>query len=81
MVSILISGGKKVSCGNLLTVYGTYPSLSVLDAQVNYKLSALRSMVKVGATNLGGGDYRTNLGAPFVGQMYYISLTFDEFLR
>jgi iron complex outermembrane receptor protein len=31
-------------------------------------------MLKLGATNLGGGDYRTNLGAPFVGQMYYVSL-------
>lgn len=57
------------------------PEFGVLDAQINYKLSALRSMVKIGATNLGGGDYRTNLGAPFVGQMYYLSLTFDEFLK
>jgi len=63
--------------------YGTWnvPEFGVIDAQINYKLSALRSMVKIGATNLGGGDYRTNLGAPFVGQMYYLSLTFDEFLK
>ncbi len=63
--------------------YGEWnvPEFGVLDAQINYKLSALRSMIKIGATNLGGGDYRTNLGAPFVGQMYYISLTFDEFLK
>jgi iron complex outermembrane receptor protein len=63
--------------------YGVWnvPEFGVLDAQINYKISALRSMVKVGATNLGGGDYRTNLGAPFVGQMYYLSLTFDEFLK
>lgn len=63
--------------------YGVWnvPEFGVLDAQVNYKLTALRSMLKIGATNLGGGDYRTNLGAPFVGQMYYISLTFDEFLK
>ncbi len=65
------------------STYGVWnvPEFGVLDAQINYKLSALRSMVKVGATNLGGGDYRTNLGAPFVGQMYYISLTFDEFFK
>lgn len=63
--------------------YGVWnvPEFGVLDAQINYKLSALRSMLKVGATNLGGGDYRTNLGAPFVGQMYYLSITFDEFLK
>ncbi|MCW5911256.1 MAG: TonB-dependent receptor [Cyclobacteriaceae bacterium] len=63
--------------------YGEWnvPEFGVLDAQVSYKLSALKSMLKVGATNLGGGDYRTNLGAPFIGQMYYLSLTFDEFLK
>jgi outer membrane receptor protein involved in Fe transport len=57
------------------------PSFGVLDAQLNYKVSAIKSMIKVGATNLGGGDYRTNLGSPFVGQQYYISITFDEFLN
>ena len=63
--------------------YGTWqvPEFGVVDAQINYKLSSLKSMVKVGATNLGGGDYRTNLGAPFVGQQYYISITFDEFFK
>ncbi|MBX2900431.1 MAG: TonB-dependent receptor [Cyclobacteriaceae bacterium] len=57
------------------------PEFGVLDAQVNYKISSLKTIVKIGGTNLGGGDYRTNLGAPFVGQQYFISLTFDEFLK
>lgn len=57
------------------------PAFGVLDAQLNYKVSSIKSMIKVGATNLGGGDYRTNLGSPFVGQQYYISITFDEFLN
>lgn len=63
--------------------YGVWnvPEFGVLDAQLNYKISPLRTMLKIGASNLGGGDYRTNLGAPFVGQLYYISLTFDEFLK
>jgi outer membrane receptor protein involved in Fe transport len=57
------------------------PEYGVFDAQVSYKLSSIKTMLKLGGTNLFGGDYRTNLGGPFVGQMYYISLTFDEFLR
>ncbi|MDV3309762.1 MAG: TonB-dependent receptor [Cyclobacteriaceae bacterium] len=57
------------------------PEFGVLDAQVSYKISSLKTMVKLGGTNLFGGDYRTNLGGPFVGQTYYLSLTFDEFLR
>ncbi len=65
------------------STYGIWevPEYGVLDVQVSYKLAPLKSMVKIGATNLGGGDYRTNFGSPFVGQQYYISLTFDEFLK
>ncbi len=63
--------------------YGTWmvPEFGVLDAQVSYKVSSIKSIFKLGATNLGGGDYRTNLGAPYVGQQYYITVTFDEFLK
>lgn len=63
--------------------YGIWnvPAFGVVDAQINYKLTPLKTMLKIGGTNIGGGDYRTNLGAPFVGQQYYISLTFDEFFK
>lgn len=63
--------------------YGQWnvPEFGVLDAQVSYKVSSIKSVIKIGGTNLGGGDYRTNLGAPYVGQQYYISITFDEFLN
>jgi len=57
------------------------PEFGVLDAQINYKIPSLKTILKLGGTNLGGGDYRTNLGGPFVGQMYYLSITFDEFLN
>jgi iron complex outermembrane recepter protein len=57
------------------------PEFGVFDAAVNYKISPIKTMLKLGGTNLFGGDYRTNLGGPFIGQQYYISLTFDEFLR
>ena len=57
------------------------PEFGVLDAQVNYKISDIKTIIKLGGTNLLGGDYRTNLGAPFVGQQFYLSLTFDEFLN
>jgi iron complex outermembrane recepter protein len=63
--------------------FGTWevPEYGVFDAQVTYKVSSIKTLVKIGGTNLLGGDYRTNLGGPFVGQQYYISLTFDEFLK
>jgi len=59
----------------------TIPAYGVLDAQVSYKVPAMKSVFKIGGTNLGGNDYRTNFGAPFIGQMYYVSITFDEFLK
>lgn len=57
------------------------PEFGVLDAQVSYKVPAIKTILKLGGTNLAGKDYRTNLGGPFVGQQYYLSLTFDEFLN
>ncbi len=59
----------------------TIPEFGVVDAAISYKLSSLKSIMKIGGTNLGGGDYRTNLGGPFVGQMYYVSITFDQFFK
>ena len=60
---------------------GNIPAYGVLDAQVSYKMSPIKTIIKIGGTNLGGGDYRTNIGSPFIGQQYYVSLTFDEFLK
>lgn len=63
--------------------YGTWivPEFGVLDVQASYTVPSIKSVFKLGATNLGGGDYRTNLGAPYVGQQYYLSITFDELLK
>lgn len=63
--------------------FGTWsvPEFGVLDAQVSYKLTSIRTMLKIGGSNLVGGDYRTNFGGPFVGQQFYISLTYDQFLN
>ena len=57
------------------------PEFGVFDAMISYKIPSLKTIAKIGGSNLGGTDYRTNLGGPFVGQQYYISLTFDEFFK
>ena len=63
--------------------YGTaiMPSYTVFNAQVNYKLPSLKTIVKIGGTNIGGQDYRSGFGAPFIGQIYYVSLIFDELMN
>lgn len=57
---------------------GQVPSFSVLDAQVNYKLPNWKTMVKAGATNIGGQDYFTAYGTGLIGQQYYVSLIFNN---
>jgi outer membrane receptor protein involved in Fe transport len=56
---------------------GPIASYGVFDVQTSYRLAAMKSTIKLGANNLFGGDYRTNFGGPFVGQVYYLSITFD----
>lgn len=69
--------------------YGTFTSLypgrinaySLLDAQVSYKLPAIKSVVKLGASNLTNQYIVQAYGSPAVGGLYYVSLNFDELLR
>ena len=61
--------------------HGYIPAYGVINAQVNYKIKSLKSIVKLGASNIGNQDYRTSFGGPFIGQMYYLSISFDEFMN
>ena len=58
---------------------GQVPAFSVVDAQVNYKIPSLKSMLKLGATNIGGDEYFTAYGTGLIGQMYYVSFVFNNF--
>lgn len=57
---------------------GQVPAFSVVDAQVNYKLPKYRSMIKAGATNIGGNEYFTAYGTGLIGQQYYVSLIYNN---
>jgi outer membrane receptor protein involved in Fe transport len=57
------------------------PAYGTMDAQVSYKVKSIKSVFKLGATNLLGPDFRTNYGAPWVGKLVYLSITFDEFFK
>jgi len=52
---------------------GMIPENTVLDAQVNYGIPKLKSVIKVGATNLFGKDYLQVVGAGMIGQMWFAS--------
>lgn len=59
----------------------TVPAINNLDAQVSYKVNSIKSIVKVGGTNILGTPYFQAYGSPTVGSMFYIGLTFDELMR
>jgi outer membrane receptor protein involved in Fe transport len=60
---------------------GNVPAYSTIDAQVSYKVSPIKSMIKLGGSNILNQKYIQSLGGVNIGAMYYISLTFDELLR
>lgn len=56
---------------------GMIPSTTVFDAQINYAIPKLKSVLKLGAANIGGKEYQQVLGAGLIGQQYFASLTIN----
>lgn len=56
---------------------GIVPENTVLDAQINYGIPAIKSAIKVGANNLFGDDYIQVIGAGAIGQQWYVSWTIN----
>ena len=58
---------------------GQMPGYKTLDGQVSYKFPAIKSVVKVGGTNLLNKYYRTGWGSPAIGGLYYVSFAYNVF--
>ena len=56
---------------------GMVPENTVLDAQINYAIPAIKSVLKFGAANLFGKDYIQVIGAGAIGQQLFASLTIN----
>ena len=54
---------------------GRIEAYSLLDAQVSYRLPALKTVLKVGGSNLTNRYIMQAFGSPAVGGLYYVSLT------
>ena len=52
---------------------GVIDSFSVLDAQVNYAVPSIKSVFKVGGSNILNDEYVTAFGTGNVGAIYYVS--------
>ncbi|MDZ7755279.1 TonB-dependent receptor [Rhodohalobacter sp.] len=60
---------------------GRVPDVSTLDAQVSYRIPDMKTVVKAGGSNILNNRHFLNYGGPNLGAIYYISLTFDQFLN
>lgn len=56
---------------------GIVPSYSTFDAQINLKVPSVKSMIKLGGSNILNKYYATSFGNPEVGAIYYIGFTYN----
>jgi outer membrane cobalamin receptor len=56
---------------------GMVPENVVFDAQINYTIPMLKSVIKLGGANLFGKDYIQVIGAGSIGQQVYASWTIN----
>lgn len=57
---------------------GIVKARGVLDANLSYTIDKISTQVKVGATNIAGPGYITNVGGPLIGRTFYVGLTYDQ---
>lgn len=57
---------------------GTINAYSVVDAQISYKATPIKSIIKLGANNIFNKQVYQAYGSPSIGAMYFISITFDQ---
>lgn len=58
---------------------GTIPAYYTLDGQISYKLPKIKSLVKLGASNLFNKYYVSAFGNPEIGGVYYVSFAYNVF--
>jgi iron complex outermembrane receptor protein len=57
---------------------GMVEARSVVDAQINYTIPNLKSVVKLGGANLGGKEYFSAPGVGATGSQFYLSWTINN---
>ncbi len=60
---------------------GPVPAVNLIDAQVSYSVPSIKSVFKIGGSNITNKYYITNYGSPAIGGIYYLTVTFDEMFR
>jgi len=56
---------------------GVIESATVIDAQINYGIPKLKSVLKLGAANIGGKEYYQVIGSGLIGRQVFASWTIN----
>jgi outer membrane receptor protein involved in Fe transport len=56
---------------------GPLKSFTTIDAQVSYKIPKMKSVIRVGGTNITNKYYQNAYGNPKIGGMYYASFLYN----
>ena len=57
---------------------GMVDARTVLDMQVNYRIPSLKSVIKLGGSNLTGEEFFSAPGVGAIGSQYYLSWTINN---
>jgi hypothetical protein len=60
---------------------GEIPAFTTLDAHISYKISPIKTTVKLGGSNMLNNYYTTSFGSAQIGGLYYISLVYEDILQ
>jgi hypothetical protein len=60
-------------------INGNIPAVHTLDAQINYRIPAAKSVIKIGANNLLNQYYTNGMGNAVIGGLYYMSIGYNIF--
>jgi outer membrane receptor protein involved in Fe transport len=60
-------------------ISGPLPAFGTFDAQVSMKLPKIRSILKIGGSNVLNKYYTNELGGPSIGGLYYVSFGYNVF--
>lgn len=57
------------------------PSWNTFDAALSYKIPSIKSLIKVGGSNIFNKYYSQGYGLANIGALYYVSINFDQIFR
>ncbi len=60
---------------------GRIEAYSLMDAQICYRVQSIKSIVKIGGSNIFNNRVYQAYGSPSIGAVYYVSVVFDQFLN